>query len=63
MAERKQPPPADEPKPAGRRRPAGDQPTDPAEAAIQEVNEKTLPKTPDGRLVDPKQDEVRDTAG
>lgn len=63
MAERNPPPPADAGKPSGRPRPAGDRTKDPAEEAIQEVNERTLPKAPDGQLVDPKQEEVWDTAG
>lgn len=30
---------------------------------IEELNRQTLPKTPDGKVVDPKQEEAKDQAG
>jgi hypothetical protein len=44
-------------------------PTDEAEAKrpegkeIEELNRQTMPKTPDGQVVDPKQEEAKDSAG
>ena len=32
-------------------------------SAIEELNRQTLPKTPDGQLIDPKQEEAKDTGG
>jgi hypothetical protein len=30
---------------------------------IEELNRQTMPKTPDGQVVDPKQEEAKDSAG
>ena len=44
-------------------------PTNEAEAKrpegqeIEELNRQTMPKTPDGQVVDPKQEEAKDSAG
>ena len=38
-----------------------DQPPD--GSAIEELNRQTLPNTPDGKVVDPKQEEAKDSAG
>ena len=38
-------------------------PNRPGGASVEEINRQTQPRTADGKLVDPKQEEVRDTAG
>ena len=41
-------------------------PTDdkrPDGSVIEELNRQTLPKTADGRVIDPKQEEAKDSAG
>ena len=32
-------------------------------SVIEELNRQTLPKTPDGKVVDPNQEEAKDSAG
>jgi hypothetical protein len=35
----------------------------PEDKGIEELNRQTLPKAPDGQVVDPKQEEAKDSAG
>lgn len=48
-----------------RKQPAQDanKPERPDRSEIEELNRQTMPRTPDGQVVDPKQEDVRDTAG